>query len=234
MCVIRNLSAIQDREICCYSISCKEKDNIGTEHNRADTPQLKKKSKGSAGDLKEHLWHNSLCSFIFHSPSCPVILKLLVWFWFHSFALGLFFLVCYYYYYYYYSCFCTQALQPPPYFQPHKKRVESKYKQKKDSLGQIKECMFNQYGRRCHGNVHVHVFHTMTCQGWQYCSYRPVLFYTTDSYSLHIEIHSDGFTAISSVKYLSTVSICFTICPITNFFFLTFLDLFFLFCCCVL
>ncbi|GBP78180.1 ADP-ribosylation factor-like protein 8 [Eumeta japonica] len=23
-----NLSAIQDREICCYSISCKEKDNI--------------------------------------------------------------------------------------------------------------------------------------------------------------------------------------------------------------
>ncbi|OBS70457.1 hypothetical protein A6R68_01002 [Neotoma lepida] len=25
-----NLSAIQDREICCYSISCKEKDNIGT------------------------------------------------------------------------------------------------------------------------------------------------------------------------------------------------------------
>lgn len=24
----RNLSAIQDREICCYSISCKEKDNI--------------------------------------------------------------------------------------------------------------------------------------------------------------------------------------------------------------
>ncbi|KAJ7426202.1 hypothetical protein WISP_18364 [Willisornis vidua] len=26
-----NLSAIQDREICCYSISCKEKDNIGQE-----------------------------------------------------------------------------------------------------------------------------------------------------------------------------------------------------------
>lgn len=26
---LRNLSAIQDREICCYSISCKEKDNIG-------------------------------------------------------------------------------------------------------------------------------------------------------------------------------------------------------------
>lgn len=25
---LRNLSAIQDREICCYSISCKEKDNI--------------------------------------------------------------------------------------------------------------------------------------------------------------------------------------------------------------
>lgn len=24
----RNLSSIQDREICCYSISCKEKDNI--------------------------------------------------------------------------------------------------------------------------------------------------------------------------------------------------------------
>lgn len=28
-CVCRNLSAIQDREICCYSISCKEKENIG-------------------------------------------------------------------------------------------------------------------------------------------------------------------------------------------------------------
>lgn len=27
----RNLSAIQDREICCYSVSCKEKDNIGTD-----------------------------------------------------------------------------------------------------------------------------------------------------------------------------------------------------------
>lgn len=27
--IYRNLSAIQDREICCYSISCKEKDNIG-------------------------------------------------------------------------------------------------------------------------------------------------------------------------------------------------------------
>lgn len=26
--IFRNLSAIQDREICCYSISCKEKDNI--------------------------------------------------------------------------------------------------------------------------------------------------------------------------------------------------------------
>ena len=26
--VPRNLSAVQDREICCYSISCKEKDNI--------------------------------------------------------------------------------------------------------------------------------------------------------------------------------------------------------------
>lgn len=25
----RNLAAIQDREICCYSVSCKEKDNIG-------------------------------------------------------------------------------------------------------------------------------------------------------------------------------------------------------------
>ncbi|KAG7244420.1 hypothetical protein INR49_031288 [Caranx melampygus] len=25
-----NLAAIQDREICCYSISCKEKDNIGS------------------------------------------------------------------------------------------------------------------------------------------------------------------------------------------------------------
>ena len=27
--ICRNLSAIQDREICCYSVSCKEKDNIG-------------------------------------------------------------------------------------------------------------------------------------------------------------------------------------------------------------
>jgi len=26
--ICRNLCAIQDREICCYSISCKEKDNI--------------------------------------------------------------------------------------------------------------------------------------------------------------------------------------------------------------
>lgn len=25
----RNLASIQDREICCYSVSCKEKDNIG-------------------------------------------------------------------------------------------------------------------------------------------------------------------------------------------------------------
>ena len=25
----RNLSSVQDREICCYSISCKEKQNIG-------------------------------------------------------------------------------------------------------------------------------------------------------------------------------------------------------------
>lgn len=29
MSLVRNLSAIQDREICCYSVSCKEKDNIG-------------------------------------------------------------------------------------------------------------------------------------------------------------------------------------------------------------
>lgn len=29
----RNLSAIQDREICCYSISCKEKENIGKHKN---------------------------------------------------------------------------------------------------------------------------------------------------------------------------------------------------------
>ena len=29
----RNLSAIQDREICCYSISCKEKENIGKNSN---------------------------------------------------------------------------------------------------------------------------------------------------------------------------------------------------------
>ncbi|CAF96893.1 unnamed protein product [Tetraodon nigroviridis] len=38
-----NLSAIQDREICCYSVSCKEKDNIGKllipqKHNRTITP----------------------------------------------------------------------------------------------------------------------------------------------------------------------------------------------------
>eukprot|EP00069_Balaena_mysticetus_P011347 bmy_07084T0 len=34
-----NLSAIQDREICCYSISCKEKDNIGQgmKNSRIDT-----------------------------------------------------------------------------------------------------------------------------------------------------------------------------------------------------
>jgi len=26
---VRNLASIQDREICCYSVSCKEKENIG-------------------------------------------------------------------------------------------------------------------------------------------------------------------------------------------------------------
>lgn len=41
--LLRNLSAIQDREICCYSVSCKEKDNIGKllipqKHNRTITP----------------------------------------------------------------------------------------------------------------------------------------------------------------------------------------------------
>jgi len=25
----RNLASFQDREICCYSVSCKDKDNIG-------------------------------------------------------------------------------------------------------------------------------------------------------------------------------------------------------------
>ncbi|XP_034027341.1 ADP-ribosylation factor-like protein 8A [Thalassophryne amazonica] len=34
-----SLSAIQDREICCYSISCKEKDNIGTVHT-CHTPPI--------------------------------------------------------------------------------------------------------------------------------------------------------------------------------------------------
>lgn len=27
--IVRNLAEIQNREICCYSISCKEKENIG-------------------------------------------------------------------------------------------------------------------------------------------------------------------------------------------------------------
>ncbi|XP_063324826.1 ADP-ribosylation factor-like protein 8A [Pelmatolapia mariae] len=37
-----NLSAIQDREICCYSISCKEKDNIGTTQTHTHAHKLKK------------------------------------------------------------------------------------------------------------------------------------------------------------------------------------------------
>ena len=32
----RNLSSVQDREICCYSISCKEQHNIGTSQNVSD------------------------------------------------------------------------------------------------------------------------------------------------------------------------------------------------------
>lgn len=52
LCIIRNLSAIQDREICCYSISCKEKDNIGTEHHHTDTPRLKKIKKWQATGMR--------------------------------------------------------------------------------------------------------------------------------------------------------------------------------------
>uniref|UniRef100_A0AAX7TEU8 ADP-ribosylation factor-like 8A n=1 Tax=Astatotilapia calliptera TaxID=8154 RepID=A0AAX7TEU8_ASTCA len=37
-----NLSAIQDREICCYSISCKEKDNIGTTQTHTHAHKFKK------------------------------------------------------------------------------------------------------------------------------------------------------------------------------------------------
>lgn len=36
---LRNLSAIQDREICCYSVSCKEKDNIGKESKMISDPK---------------------------------------------------------------------------------------------------------------------------------------------------------------------------------------------------
>ncbi|EPY80495.1 ER degradation enhancer, mannosidase alpha-like protein, partial [Camelus ferus] len=45
-----NLSAIQDREICCYSISCKEKDNIGTSLQLLELRF--QKSKTRSRDLK--------------------------------------------------------------------------------------------------------------------------------------------------------------------------------------
>ncbi|KHJ96256.1 hypothetical protein OESDEN_03785 [Oesophagostomum dentatum] len=40
--VLVNLSAIQNREICCYSISCKEKENIGSYYSAMAYSALKK------------------------------------------------------------------------------------------------------------------------------------------------------------------------------------------------
>lgn len=179
----------------------------GTQSHRHSTVKKKKKVKELQA-MFDIILCVPLYFTLLHAPS----------FWNFWFGFGFTVLhccCCFVFFVYYYSCFCTQALQPSPYFQSHKKEG-SKYKQKKDSLGQIKECMFSQYGRRCHGNVHVHVFHTMTCAEWQYCAYRPVLFYTTHFYSLHIEIHSDGFTAITLEFHQWSISkVSLSVCPST-------------------
>ena len=58
----RNLSAIQDREICCYSISCKEKENIGKWLKR----EIRKKIVVFSPDIKAHIlitWRPSTVAF---------------------------------------------------------------------------------------------------------------------------------------------------------------------------
>lgn len=60
--LIRNLSAIQDREICCYSISCKEKDNIGTTQTHTHAHKLKKMYVLCALALK--LCSEQFCYFV--------------------------------------------------------------------------------------------------------------------------------------------------------------------------
>lgn len=60
---LRNLAAIQDREICCYSISCKEKDNIG---------KIDCKIKQATGVGKEAHKHSICSQIIMHnSLECP-------------------------------------------------------------------------------------------------------------------------------------------------------------------
>lgn len=60
--LIRNLSAIQDREICCYSISCKEKDNIGTTQTHTHAHKFKKTYVLCALALK--LCSEQFCYFV--------------------------------------------------------------------------------------------------------------------------------------------------------------------------
>ncbi|XP_042082342.1 ADP-ribosylation factor-like protein 8A isoform X1 [Haplochromis burtoni] len=57
-----NLSAIQDREICCYSISCKEKDNIGTTQTHTHAHKFKKTYVLCALALK--LCSEQFCYFV--------------------------------------------------------------------------------------------------------------------------------------------------------------------------
>lgn len=63
----RNLAAIQDREICCYSISCKEKDNIGELHSvTALSFCVDSGAQISTGDvLKNPVFANSSYRFSF-------------------------------------------------------------------------------------------------------------------------------------------------------------------------
>lgn len=61
----RNLAAIQDREICCYSISCKEKDNIG---------ELQFKTLGLSHVNSEVVWFDSGSNNLASSLRCKYIL----------------------------------------------------------------------------------------------------------------------------------------------------------------
>ncbi|KAM9272126.1 ADP-ribosylation factor-like protein 8B isoform 2-T2 [Cariama cristata] len=51
-----NLAAIQDREICCYSISCKEKDNIGKKNSLWNSGFLSKKTLLPCCQLQIQAW----------------------------------------------------------------------------------------------------------------------------------------------------------------------------------